>query len=121
MITSKRQNIAGSKKIFTFRGVATVDSDNILRTFRLDNLETLREEIVSASTKRLQNISIPDFFLSNVPVKLFCPADSINDYFTLAPNSKFNPNANFHFCSKTYFRAVGRSGNVEGRVVRWWR
>jgi len=39
--------------ISTFRGVATVDSDNILRTFRLDNLETLREEIVSASTKRI--------------------------------------------------------------------
>jgi hypothetical protein len=61
MSTSKRQNIAGSIFFVTFRGVATVDSDNILRTFRLDNLETLREEIVSASTKRLQNISIQDF------------------------------------------------------------
>ena len=39
--------------ISTFRGVATVDSDNILRTFRLDNLEALREEIVSASSKRM--------------------------------------------------------------------
>ena len=110
MSTSKRQNIAGSKKFFTFRGVATVDSDNILRTFRLDNLETLREEIVSASTKRLQNISIQDFLdksiiLQSVPAKLSCPADSINDYFTLAQNSKFTPNANFNFCSKTYFRA----------------
>merc|ERR1712079_468405 len=39
--------------ISTFRGVATVDSDNIMRTFRLDNSETLREEIVSAATKRI--------------------------------------------------------------------
>ena len=103
MNTSIRQNIAGFKKIFTIRGVATVDSDNILRTFRLDNLETLREEIVSASTKRLQNISIQDFLdksviLQSVPAKLSCPADSINDYFTLAQNSKFTPNANFNFC-----------------------
>ena len=106
MSTSKRQNIAGSIFFFTFRGVATVDSDNILRTFRLDNLETLREEIVSASTKRLQNISIQDFLdksinsiiLQGVPAKLSCPADSINDYFTFAPNSKFTPDANFNFC-----------------------
>ena len=39
--------------ISTFKGVATVDGDNILRTFRLDNLEALSEEIVSAASKRL--------------------------------------------------------------------
>ena len=39
--------------ISTFRGVATIDSQNILRTFSLENVENLQEEIVVASCKRL--------------------------------------------------------------------
>ena len=42
----------------------------------------------------------------------------MKDYFTLTPNSKSIPNVNFNFCSKTYFRALGTSGNPEERVVR---
>ena len=39
--------------VSTFKGVATVDSSNILRTFSLEHLETLQEEIISASSKRM--------------------------------------------------------------------
>ena len=39
--------------ISTFRGVATVDSQHILRTFSLENVEKLQDEIVTASSKRM--------------------------------------------------------------------
>ena len=38
--------------------MATVDSDNIMRTFSLENLETLREEIVTPATKRIIDVGL---------------------------------------------------------------
>ena len=39
--------------ISTFHGVVTVDAANILRTFKLENVENLSEEIISASSEKI--------------------------------------------------------------------
>jgi hypothetical protein len=51
--------------ISTFRGVVTVDASNNLRTFKLDNVETIREEIVTASS--IRTIDNPDDNFSSPP------------------------------------------------------
>lgn len=48
--------------ISTFRGVATVDASSTLRCFKLEDLETIREEIVSAATTT--DITAPDSSLN---------------------------------------------------------
>ena len=39
--------------ISTFHGVVTIDAANILRTFKLENVENLSEEIISASSEKI--------------------------------------------------------------------
>ena len=39
--------------ISTFHGVVTIDAANICRTFKLENVENLSEEIISASSEKI--------------------------------------------------------------------
>ena len=72
--------------ISTFRGVATIDSQNILRTFSLENVENLQEEIVVASSKRLidsietSNLSPIISGLTNQSLQHYSPKQSLKFY-----------------------------------------
>ena len=67
--------------ISTFRGVATIDSHNILRTFSLENVENLKEEIVVASCKRLiETDSCPNNSVSAQSLQHYSPKQSLKFY-----------------------------------------
>jgi len=53
LLQHKNSPVTAMSWISTFHGVVTIDAANILRTFKLENVENLSEEIISASSEKV--------------------------------------------------------------------
>ena len=76
-LSSNFSPVTAMSWISTFRGVVTVDATNKLRTFKLENLEILPEEILSASSEisieTEQQIPTPAIFSTKLPSPTLTP------------------------------------------------
>ena len=97
--------------ISTFRGVVTVDATNKLRTFKLENLENLQEEILSASSE----IAIENSSENNINSKTAKFTPSLLPSPTLTPRSSVMSLQ--HYSPKQSLKFYG---SRDPRIVSAW-